>query len=186
MTDAARVDPDELLKRVHAAERRATRGELVIFFGAAPGVGKTYAMLEAARSERDLKRDVVVGIVETHGRFDTSALVIGLELLPRRQVDHRNVKVEEFDLDVALRRKPGLILMDELAHTNAPGSRHAKRWQDVEELLRAGINVIATLNIQHLESLYDLIERDMGVPVKERIPDYILGMADEIVNVDLT
>src|SRR5579862_5323614 len=103
----ARRDPDELLRRVTEEERRALRGKLIVFFGAAPGVGKTYAMLEAARSERDLKRDVVVGIVETHGRFDTSALVIGLELLPRRQVDHRNVKVEEFDLDVALRRKPG-------------------------------------------------------------------------------
>src|SRR5579863_7618907 len=116
-----RADPDELLRQVTAAERRAKRGKLVIFFGAAPGVGKTYAMLEAARTERDLKRDVVIGIVETHGRYDTGALVIGLEMLPRLSVDHRGVKVQELDLDGALARKPGLILIDELAHTNAPG-----------------------------------------------------------------
>src|SRR5450432_3246546 len=109
-----RADPDELLRRVTAEERRASRGKLVVFFGAAPGVGKTYAMLEAARSERDLRRDVVIGVVETHGRFDTGALVIGLEMLPRRKVNHRGVTVEEFALDAALARKPGLILIDEL------------------------------------------------------------------------
>ena len=140
MTEA-RADPDELLRQVAAEERRTRRGKLVIFFGSAPGVGKTYAMLEAARSERDLKRDIVIGVVETHWRYDTGALVIGLEMLPRRKVQHRGVTVEEFDLDAALVRKPGLILIDELAHTNAPGSRHAKRWQDVEELLDAGIDV---------------------------------------------
>src|SRR5579859_4762087 len=134
---AARPDPDELLRQVTAEERRAKRGKLVIFFGAAPGVGKTYAMLEAARSERDLRRDVVVGIVETHGRYDTAALVIGLELLPRRRIEHRGIKLDEFDLDAALARRPGLILIDELAHTNAPGMRHTKRWQDIEELLEA-------------------------------------------------
>src|ERR1700692_3419278 len=112
----ARADPDELLRRVTAEERRAHRGKLVIFFGAAPGVGKTYEMLEAARSERDLKRDVVIGVVETHGRYDTGARVIGLEMLPRRKVEHRGVTIEEFDLDAALARKPGLILVDELAH----------------------------------------------------------------------
>src|ERR1700682_5114767 len=117
-----RADPDKLLRRLADEERRTNRGKLVIFFGAAPGVGKTYAMLEAARSERDLKRDVVVGIVETHGRYDTGALVIGLEMLPRRKVEYRGVTVDEFDLDGALARTPGLILMDELAHTNAPGS----------------------------------------------------------------
>src|SRR5450432_1211414 len=124
MTEA-RANPDELLRQVTAEERLAQRGRLVVFYGAAPGVGKTYAMLEAARSERDLKRDVVAGIVETHGRYDTSALVIGLELLPRRKVSYRGVTVEEFDLDAALARKPGLLLVDELAHTNAPDSRHA-------------------------------------------------------------
>jgi two-component system sensor histidine kinase KdpD len=146
----ARRDPDQLLKRVQEEERRAVRGKLVVFFGAAPGVGKTYAMLEAARSERDLKRDVVIGIVETHGRYETGALVIGLELLPRRKIEYRGVTVDEFDLDGALARKPGLILIDELAHTNAPGLRHAKRWQDVEELLDSGIDVYATLNVQHI------------------------------------
>src|SRR5512144_2709004 len=118
-----RPDADELLARVHEEERRAKRGKLTVFFGAAPGVGKTYAMLEAARSERDLRRDVVVGIVETHGRYDTAALTIGLELLPRRKIEYRGVKLEELDLDAALRRLPGVILVDELAHTNAEGSR---------------------------------------------------------------
>src|SRR5215469_17655337 len=156
MTDGRR-DPEEFLRRAQEEERRSKRGKLVVFFGAAPGVGKTYAMLEAARTERDLKRDVVIGIVETHGRFDTGALVIGLELLPRRKVNHRGVALEEFDLDAALARKPGLILIDELAHTNAPGSRHARRWQDVEELLDAGIDVYTTLNVQHIESLNDVV-----------------------------
>src|ERR1019366_5294502 len=181
----ARADPDELLRRVNAEERRACRGKLVIFFGAAPGVGKTYAMLEAARSERDLKRDVVIGVVETHGRFDTGALVIGLELLPRRKVNHRGVILEEFDLDTALARKPGLILVDELAHTNAPGSRHAKRWQDVEELLAAGIDVYATLNVQHLESLNDVVAQITGVVVRETVPDRVLEEATEVRLIDL-
>src|ERR1035438_9864867 len=182
----ARADPDELLRRVTSDERRASRGKLVIFFGAAPGVGKTYAMLEAARSERDLKRDVVVGFVETHGRFDTGALVIGLELLPRRKVNHRGVILEEFDLDTALARKPGLILVDELAHTNAPGSRHAKRWQDVLELLEAGIDVFTTLNIQHVESRADAVTQITGAPVRETVPDSLLDLADELELVDLT
>src|SRR4051794_29894542 len=125
-----RPDPDALLRRVQEAERRSKRGKLTIFFGAAPGVGKTYAMLEAARSERDLKRDVVVGIVETHGRYETAALVLGLELLARKRVEYRGVTLEELDVDAALTRKPGIVLVDELAHTNAEGSRHAKRWQD--------------------------------------------------------
>src|SRR5262245_48276760 len=130
--------------------------------------------------------DVVLGIVETHGRADTAAQVGDLEQVPRRKVEYRGVVVEEMDLDAILARKPNVALVDELAHTNAPGSRFAKRYQDVEELLRAGVNVISTLNIQHLESLYDLIERATGVKVKERIPDYILGMADELVNVDVS
>src|SRR5438105_3096044 len=182
---AARRDPDELLRQINEEERRAKRGKLVLFFGAAPGVGKTYAMLEAARSERDLKRDVVIGVVETHGRYDTGALVIGLEMLPRRKEKHRGVTIEEFDLDAALARKPGLILMDELAHTNAPGSRHAKRWQDVEELLGAGIDVYTTLNVQHVESLNDVIAQISGVIVRETVPDRIIDEADEIRLVDL-
>jgi two-component system sensor histidine kinase KdpD len=181
----ARADPDELLRRVTAEERRASRGKLVIFFGAAPGVGKTYAMLEAARSERDLRRDVVIGVVETHGRFDTGALVIGLELLPRRKVNHRGIVVEELDLDAALARKPGLILIDELAHTNAPGSRHAKRWQDVEELLDAGIDVYATLNVQHIDSLNEVVAQITGVVVRETVPDRVLEEATEVRLIDL-
>jgi two-component system sensor histidine kinase KdpD len=182
---AARRDPDELLRQINEEERRAKRGKLVLFFGAAPGVGKTYAMLEAARSERDLKRDVVIGVVETHGRYDTGALVIGLEMLPRRHEKHRGVTIDEFDLDAALERKPGLILMDELAHTNAPGSRHAKRWQDVEELLGAGIDVYTTLNVQHLESLNDVVAQITGVVVRETVPDRMIEEATEVRLIDL-
>jgi two-component system sensor histidine kinase KdpD len=185
MTRDRRPDADELLARLREDERRASRGKLTIFFGAAPGVGKTYAMLEAARSERDLRRDVVIGIVETHGRYDTAALTIGLELLPRRKLDYRNVKLEELDLDAALARRPGVILIDELAHTNAPGSRHAKRWQDVEELLDAGIDVYTTVNVQHIESLNDVVAQITGIIVRETVPDRILEKADEIRLVDL-
>jgi two-component system, OmpR family, sensor histidine kinase KdpD len=184
MTDARR-DPDLLLKHVKDEERRASRGKLVIFFGGAPGVGKTYAMLEAARTERDLKRDVVIGVVETHGRYETGALVIGLPLLPRKKVEHKGVTIEEFDLDGALARKPGLILMDELAHTNAPGMRHAKRWQDVEELLDGGIDVYATLNVQHIESLNDVVAQVTGVVVRETVPDHMLEEASELRLIDL-
>ncbi len=184
MSDGRR-DPDELLEEIKEAERRAKRGKLIIFFGAAPGVGKTYAMLEAARTERDLKRDVVIGVVETHGRYDTGALVIGLEMLPRRQVQHRGVTVQELDLDGALARKPGLILIDELAHTNAPGSRHAKRWQDVEEILDAGIDVYTTLNVQHIESLNDVVAQVTGVIVRETVPDQVLEEATEMRLIDL-
>jgi two-component system sensor histidine kinase KdpD len=181
----ARRDPDELLRRVQAEERRASRGKLVIFFGGAPGVGKTYTMLEAARSERDLKRDVVIGVVETHGRYETGALVIGLELLPRKKVEYKGATLSEFDLDAALARKPGLILMDELAHTNAPGMRHAKRWQDVDELLDAGIDVYTTLNVQHIESLNDVVAQVTGVVVRETVPDRLLEEASEVRLVDL-
>src|SRR5579863_4667280 len=180
-----RVDPDEILQHLAEEERQSERGKLVIFFGAAPGVGKTYAMLEAARTERDLKRDVVVGVVETHGRYDTGALVIGLELLPKRKIDHRGIVLEEFDLDAALARKPGLILIDELAHTNAPSSRHAKRWQDVEEILDSGIDVYTTLNVQHIESLNDVVAQITGVVVRETVPDRVLEEATEVRLIDL-
>ena len=181
-----RPDPDELLKRVEAEEQRAKRGKLTVFFGAAPGVGKTYAMLEVARSEMEReKRDVVVGIVETHGRYETGALTLGLELLPRRKLSYRGVELEEFDLDTALARKPDVLLVDELAHTNAEGSRHAKRWQDVEELLDAGIDVFTTLNVQHVESLNDVIAKITGVIVRETVPDSILEQAAAIKLVDL-
>ncbi len=181
-----RPDPDELLARVREDEAKAARGRLTIFFGAAPGVGKTYTMLEAARLEaEDQKRDVVIGIAETHGRYDTGSLLIGLELLPRRVVDHRGIKIEEFDLDAALRRRPQLILVDELAHSNAAGSRHLKRWQDVEELLDAGIDVFTSLNVQHLESLNDVVAQITGVVVRETVPDAVFDKAYEVRVVDL-
>jgi two-component system, OmpR family, sensor histidine kinase KdpD len=185
MTEDRRPNADELLARVREEEQRAKSGKLTVFFGAAPGVGKTYAMLEAARSERDLRRDVVIGIVETHGRYDTAALTIGLELLPRRKLDYRGMKLEELDLDAALLRRPGILLVDELAHTNAAGSRHAKRWQDVEELLDAGIDVYTTVNVQHLESLNDVVAQVTGIIVRETVPDRIVEQADEIRLVDL-
>jgi two-component system, OmpR family, sensor histidine kinase KdpD len=181
-----RPDPDELLQRVREEEQKASRGKLTIFFGAAPGVGKTYTMLEAARIElTDQTRDVVVGIVETHGRYDTGALLIGLELLPRRKTEHRGIVIEEFDLEAALARRPDIILIDELAHTNAPGSRHVKRWQDVEDLLQAGINVFTTLNVQHLESLNDVVAQITGVVVRETVPDSVFDKANEVRVVDL-
>jgi two-component system sensor histidine kinase KdpD len=181
-----RPDPDELLARVRSEEERAARGKLTIFFGAAPGVGKTYTMLEAARIElSDQKGDVVLGIVETHGRYDTGALLIGMELLPRRKIEHRGIAIEEFDLDLAIERRPSLILIDELAHTNGPGSRHLKRWQDVDELLDAGIDVFTTLNVQHLESLNDVVAQITGVVVRETVPDSVFDKADEVRVVDL-
>ncbi|HEX6274455.1 MAG TPA: sensor histidine kinase KdpD [Polyangiaceae bacterium] len=181
-----RPNADELLRGVVEEEQRSTRGKLTIFFGAAPGVGKTYAMLEVARSEMEReKRDVVVGIVETHGRYETGALVLGLELLPKRKLSHRGIEIEEFDLDAALARKPELVLVDELAHTNAEGSRHPKRWQDVEELLDAGIDVFSTMNVQHVESLNDVIAKITGVVVRETVPDSFLERVHELKLVDL-
>ena len=180
-----RPDPDALLRRVQRDEAEAKRGRLKVFFGASPGVGKTYAMLEAARAKRAAGVDVVIGWVETHGRAETAALAEGLERLPPREVEHRDVRLAEFDLDAALARRPGLLLLDELAHTNAPGSRHPKRWQDARELLDAGIDVWTTLNVQHLESLNDLVERITGVVVRETLPDHLLDEADEVEFVDL-
>src|SRR5262245_9452850 len=150
-----RPDPDALLRRVEGEEARRRRGRLKVFFGASPGVGKTYAMLEAARRVSAAGTDVVIGWVETHGRAETAALTEGLDRLPPREVEYRGVTLREFDLDAALARRPALLLLDELAHTNAPGSRHAKRWQDGQELLDAGIDVYTTLNVQHVESLND-------------------------------
>jgi two-component system, OmpR family, sensor histidine kinase KdpD len=181
-----RPDPDALLARVREEEAQSVRGKLTIFFGAAPGVGKTYTMLEAARIDLgDQHRDFVVGIVETHGRYDTGALLMGLELLPRRVIEHRGIQIEEFDLDAALARRPQVVLVDELAHTNAAGSRHLKRWQDVEELLEAGIDVFTTLNVQHLESLNDVVAQITGVVVRETVPDSVFDKAYEVRVVDL-
>ncbi|HEV7507397.1 MAG TPA: sensor histidine kinase KdpD [Thermoanaerobaculia bacterium] len=180
-----RPDPDELLALANAEEERERRGKLKVFFGAAAGVGKTYAMLEGARELARRGVDVVVGVVETHGRKETEALLEGLEVLPRRVDEHRGVELAEFDLDAVRVRRPAVVLVDELAHTNAPGSRHAKRWQDVEELLAEGIDVWTTVNVQHLESLNDLVGKVTGVAVRETVPDSILERADQVELVDL-
>jgi two-component system sensor histidine kinase KdpD len=179
-SEALRASPDALLARAN----REGRGHLKIFLGAAPGVGKTYAMLAAAGSEKAGGRDVVAGLIETHGRAETERLTGGLESLPRKPLFYRNQVMKEFDLDAALARRPGLLLVDEYAHTNVPGSRHPKRWQDIDELLQAGIDVWTTLNIQHLESLNDVIQKITGVRVRETVPDTVFDRADEIVLVD--
>ena len=181
-----RPNPDELLDRLQREEAKAHRGKLKVFFGASAGVGKTYAMLSAARPLRTQGLDVVVGIAETHGRAETKALLDGLELLPLNEIGYHGRMLKEFDLDGALRRRPALLLVDELAHTNVPGSRHTKRWQDVEELLAAGVDVWTTLNVQHLESLNDVVGEITGIRVAERVPDKVFDQADDIVLVDLT
>ncbi|HEX3050468.1 MAG TPA: sensor histidine kinase KdpD [Aggregatilineaceae bacterium] len=181
-----RPDPDDLLARIRAEEQQPVRGKLKIFLGATAGVGKTYSMLDAARLRRDEGVDVIVGIVETHKRKETEGLLEGLEILPRRQLEYRGTVQSEFNIDAALLRRPQLILIDELAHTNVPGSRHTKRWQDVEELLNAGINVYTTVNIQHLESLSDIVKQITDITIHERIPDALFEQADEIEMVDLS
>jgi two-component system, OmpR family, sensor histidine kinase KdpD len=180
-----RPDPDALLKRISAEAVRERRAKLKIFFGFAPGVGKTYRMLQVARELVDQKVDVLVGAVETHGRYDTGALLLGFEVLPRKSFEYRGKALEEFDLDAALRRRPKVLLLDELAHTNVIGARHAKRWQDVVELLEAGIDVYTTLNVQHVESLNDVVAQITSVQVRETVPDTILERADEVELVDV-
>jgi two-component system, OmpR family, sensor histidine kinase KdpD len=181
-----RPSPEQLLERLRDEEARAARGRLKIFFGANPGVGKTFAMLEEAKAKRAEGQDVAVGLVETHGRTQTAALLAGLEQLPRRSYEHRGVTLTEFDLDGALLRRPTILLVDELAHTNAPGSRHDRRWQDIEELLAAGISVYTTLNVQHLESLNDVVAQITGVQVRETVPDAVFDGADDVELADLT
>ena len=180
-----RPDPQQLLHSIRAEESRAKQGNLKIFFGYAAGVGKTYAMLQAAHQAQSAGKDVVVGYVERHIRPETLALLDGLEQLPCKEVEYKGVSLREFDIDAALRRRPQLILVDELAHSNATGSRHAKRYQDVEELLRAGIDVYTTVNVQHLESLNDLVESITHIAVSERIPDRIFDSADQVELVDI-
>jgi len=184
MTDK-RPDPDALLAHVQEQEALETRAKLKIFFGAAAGVGKTYAMLEEAREKLADGIDVVIGYVEAHRRAETEALLAGLEMLPPRPVEYRGATLHELDLDAALARRPQLVVVDELAHTNAPGSRHAKRWQDVVELLDAGIDVFTTVNVQHVESLNDVVAKITGVIVRETIPDSVLDRADEVELIDL-
>jgi len=184
MTDD-RPDPDDLLAQAHEAERAARRGHLKIFFGASAGVGKTCAMLAQAQAQREQGVDVVIGVVETHGRADTAALVGAMPVIPRRDIAHHGRALPEFDLDAVLRRRPALVLVDELAHSNVPGSRHPKRWQDVEELLASGIDVWTTMNVQHLESLNDVVNALAGVRVWETVPDHVFDDADDVVLVDL-
>jgi two-component system sensor histidine kinase KdpD len=181
-TDGSRPAPERFLALI----REQQRGRLKVYLGFAAGVGKTCAMLEEGHRLKRQGVDVVIGIIETHGRSETAALIGDLEQVPRRRIEYRGVVLEEMDVDALLARRPRVALVDELAHTNAPGSRNAKRYQDVQELLDAGIHVITTMNVQHLESLYDLVEQFTGVKVKERVPDFILAMADQIVNVDLS
>jgi len=186
--DAKRPSPETLLKLAQAEEietEQAKQGKLKIFLGYAAGVGKTYAMLEAARQRRSEGRDVVVGYAESHGRPETDALLAGLEDIPRKKTTYQGVRLQEMDLDAILARKPQIALVDELAHSNAPGARHEKRWQDVEELLAAGIDVFTTVNIQHFESLNDVVAQITGVTVRETLPDHLLDTAFEIRLVDI-
>ncbi|NIF55373.1 DUF4118 domain-containing protein [Burkholderia sp. Ax-1724] len=180
-----RPDPDELLDKLQRDEEKRQRGRLKIFFGASAGVGKTYAMLQAARRRQEEGVEVLVGIAETHGRGETAALLAGLDVLPLAHIEYRGRKLGEFDLDAALARKPQLILVDELAHSNVPGARHLKRWQDVYELLDAGLDVYTTVNVQHLESLNDVVGQITGIRVWETVPDRVFDHADEVTLVDL-
>lgn len=166
--------------------RRARRGRFKIYLGYGAGVGKTYQMLLEGHRLKAEGIDVVIGLVETHGRLETAKLIEGLEIISKRQEEYRGISLEEMNVDAILARKPHVTLIDELAHTNMPGSKNQKRYQDVQEILAAGVHVITTLNVQHLESLYDTVEKSVHVKVKERLPDWILGEADEIVNVDLS
>ncbi|MBA2676970.1 MAG: universal stress protein [Ktedonobacteraceae bacterium] len=179
--------PDELLARVQREEREAGRGRLKLFLGFAAGVGKTYAMLsEATRRKHESGQDVVIGYVETHKRKDTEAQIGSLEIIPRCKIEYKGAAFEEMDTDAIIARRPTWVLVDELAHTNIPGSKNEKRYQDVIEILKAGINVETTLNVQHLESLNDTVYQITNVKVRETVPDWVLGEADEIVTVDIT
>jgi two-component system sensor histidine kinase KdpD len=181
-TDETQPTPEQFLSLI----RHQRRGRLKIYLGFAAGVGKTYEMLQEGQRLRRQGVDVVIGVVETHGRAETAAQIGELQQVPRRKIEYRGVVLEEMDIDALLERRPTIALVDELAHTNAPGSRSVKRYQDVIELVHAGINVISTLNIQHLESLHDIVEQATGVKVKERLPDFVISMADQLVNVDVS
>ncbi len=179
--------PDELLARLQKEEKASKRGRLKLFLGFAAGVGKSYEMLtEAYRRKNDRKQDVVVGFIETHGRRGTVEQVKDLEVIPRKVIEYRDVNLEEMDLDAILERKPKWVVVDELAHTNVPGSKNEKRYQDVLEILNAGINVLSAMNVQHLESLNDAVQQITGVKVRETVPDWVLGEANEVVTIDIS
>ncbi|MCE5303372.1 MAG: sensor histidine kinase KdpD [Planctomycetaceae bacterium] len=184
--ESKRPNPDDLLAQAEAEEELTRRGSLRVFFGYAAGVGKTYSMLENAHRVLSEGNDIVVGYIEPHTRPDTLALLNGLDALPQKEIDYRGMKLREFDVDAALARRPDIVLVDELAHTNAEGSRHTKRWQDVDELLAAGINVWTTLNVQHIESLNDVIGQITGITVRETVPDHIFDAADELELIDIS
>lgn len=184
--DEPRPSPEEILARVRREEDRLSHGRLKILLGFAAGVGKTFEMLNEARRRKERGQDVVVGYVETHGRKGTEEQLRGLEIVPRKRVSYRGTTLEEMDVNAIIARRPKVALVDELAHTNAPGSEREKRWQDVEALLRAGINVLTTMNVQHLESLNDTVYDITGVRVRETVPDRVLRKADEVVLVDVT
>lgn len=186
MNDEYRPDPDALLAEMQRDEARVKQGRLFIFLGMCPGVGKTYAMLQAGRQRSKEGVDVLVGIVETHGRHETASLLEALRVLPRKKLEHRGFMLEEFDIDEVLQQRPELVLVDELAHTNAPGSRHAKRYQDVLELIDSGIDVYTTLNVQHIDSQVDIVRQISGVAIQETVPDSILDRAHEIQLIDLS
>src|ERR1035437_4328141 len=180
-----RPDPDELLASLYNEEEKSKRGKLKIFFGMCAGVGKTYTMLQTAHAEKLKGIDIIIGYVETHNRKETAELVAGFELIPRKTYEYKSYPVEEMDLDAIIARKPLIVLVDELAHTNAPGSRHAKRYQDVQEILENGISVYTTLNVQHLESRSDTVAQITGIIIRETLPDEIFENADEVEVVDL-
>ncbi len=184
--EEGRPTPEEMLERVRREAGAGARGRLRILLGMAPGVGKTYAMLMEGRRRKERGTDVVVGFVETYGRPQTIQAIGDLEVVPRKRVEYKGVTLEEMDTEAVVRRHPAVALVDELAHTNAPGSKHKKRWEDVQELLDHGITVISTMNIQHLESLADVVERITGAPVRERIPDSVVDQADEMELVDMS
>jgi len=181
-TSQTKPSPESLLAKLKEGEKASLR----VYIGAAPGVGKTYQMLEEAQLLKKQGVDIVIAVIETHGRSDTAALVEGLEIVPMRRIEYRGVILEETDVDAVIRRRPAVAIVDELAHTNVPGSRHNKRYEDVYDLLNAGISVITAVNVQHIESLNDAVARTTGVRVRETIPDYVLRRADEVVNVDVS
>ncbi len=182
ISDERRPEPESFLD----LEPRGQKGRLKIYIGPAAGVGKTYRMLEEAHELRDRGVDVVLGFIETHGRVETDRKVGDLEIVPRRRISYRGVELEEMDVDAILARRPEVVIVDELAHTNVPGSKHERRYQDVEELVQAGINVITALNIQHIESLGPLMKRVTGIEVRETVPDTFIARADQVVDVDVS
>lgn len=182
------VPPDTSEQRANflALVKQRERGKLKLYIGSAAGVGKTYRMLQEAHELRRRKIDVVIGFVETHARTETVAQVGDLEIVPRRRIEYRGVAIEDMDLDAIIARRPQVAIVDELAHSNVPGARHAKRWEDVIDLLEEGISVISAMNVQHLESLNDVVERELAVTVRETVPDWLVAQADQVVNVDLS